>query len=214
MGFARYQSPPGLLASPVPTGNSLMKDTSAEQVFEQRLVLGILVAAVSYQALLCLINTQVFSVSRAMVGLAEAVILAACLPLLVRRLLPGVIVILALMGALLCLLTLLSGELEIKAFRDLLIPLAFFWLGCNIGRPELADRALTYAFTVVLTMGLFEFFFARSLHPIFQHLRLLREGPDAVRRRGLHPGGEGPLSRGEARAAEVERLSAALARLG
>ena len=158
MGFARYQSPPGLLASPVPTGNSLMKDTSAEQVFEQRLVLGILVAAVSYQALLCLINTQVFSVSRAMVGLAEAVILAACLPLLVRRLLPGVIVILALMGALLCLLTLLSGELEIKAFRDLLIPLAFFWLGCNIGRPELADRALTYAFTVVLTMGLFEFF--------------------------------------------------------
>ncbi len=158
MAYARYHSPSGLLARPLPRDAAPPAHASSEAVFEQRLVLGIMVAAVTYQALLCLINTQIFSVSRALVGVAEAMILAACLPLLMRRLLPGVIIILTLMGALLCLLTLISGEIEIKAFRDLLIPLAFFWLGCNIGRPDLADRALTYAFSVVLLMGLFEFF--------------------------------------------------------
>lgn len=158
MAYARYHSPSGLLARPLPRDAAPPAHASSEAVFEQRLVLGIMVAAVTYQALLCLINTQIFSVSRALVGVAEAMILAACLPLLMRRLLPGVIIILTLMGALLCLLTLISGEIEIKAFRDLLIPLAFFWLGCNIGRPDLADRALTYAFSIVLFMGLFEFF--------------------------------------------------------
>lgn len=158
MGSVRYQAPPVLLATPLPAGNAPLQHASSTAVFEQRLVLAIMTAAVVYQAILCLINTQVFSISRAMVGMAEAMILAACLPILVRRLLPGVIIILTLMGALLCLLTLVSGEVEIKAFRDLLIPLAFFWLGCNVGRPEVADRALTYAFSVVLIMGLFEFF--------------------------------------------------------
>src|SRR5690606_14705421 len=42
---------------------------------------------------------------------------------------------------------------------DLIIPLCFFWLGCNVGRPELADRALTVAITIILAMGLMEFFF-------------------------------------------------------
>lgn len=152
MDYARLQAPPAMM------GRFLQKDAPSTQTLDQWLIPAILVAAVAYQALLCLINTQVFSISRAMVGLAEAAVLAACLPLLARRLLPGVIIIATLMGALLCLLTLLSGEIQIKAFRDLLIPLCFFWLGCNIGRPEVADRALKYAFSVVLIMGLMEFF--------------------------------------------------------
>jgi putative polymerase len=155
MDYARLQSPPVEMGRLLP----LQRDRLSAQTFDQYWVLAIMVAAVTYQALLCLINTKVFGISRAMVGLGEAVILAACLPILARRLLPGVIVIATLMGALLCLLTLISGEIQIKAFRDLIIPLCFFWLGCNIGRPEIADRALTYTFSVVLVMGLIEFFF-------------------------------------------------------
>lgn len=122
-------------------------------------IFAIIIATVTYQALLCLLNTYGFAASRALLGVAEGIILLACVPLIARRLLPGVIVLAALAGAMFCLLTLLSGELNIKNIRDLAIPLAYFWLGCNLGRTELADRALTYAIGLVLFMGCLELFF-------------------------------------------------------
>lgn len=148
------------LHSPAAHMDKLLRSGSVTaQLTDQRLVIAILLAAVTYQAVLCLVNTQVLSVSRAMVGLAEALILLACLPYLARRLLPGVIILATAAAAMLCILTLVSGDINVKAFRDVIIPLCFFWLGCNIGRPELADRALTFAISIILLMGLLEFFF-------------------------------------------------------
>lgn len=161
MDYARLQSPAtgmGLAAKAAPL---------SAQRLDQRLVICIMVASVTYQALLCLSNTHFLPTSRALVGVAEGVILLACLPILVRRLLPGVIIIAMLVGAMLCLLTLFTGYIDIKAFRDLAIPLCFFWLGCNIGKPELADRALTVAIGVVLTLGLMEFFFLEQYTNLF-----------------------------------------------
>lgn len=125
---------------------------------DQKLITGILLAAVGYQALLCLINTFVFSTSVAIVGLAEALIMLACLPILARRLLPGVIIIGLLASAYFCMATLINGQLNPKTFRDLAIPLCFFWLGCNLGRPDLAERALVWIVLVVMTLGFFELF--------------------------------------------------------
>ena len=125
---------------------------------DQKLITGILLAAVGYQALLCLMNTFGIRTSVAVVGLTEALILLACLPILMRRLLPGVIVIALLSGAYFCLGALISGQLNVKTFRDLAIPLCFFWLGCNLGRPELLDRALVYVIAMVIVVGLFELF--------------------------------------------------------
>ncbi len=123
---------------------------------DQKWITAILLAAVGYQALLCLINTFGIHTSVAIVGLAEALIMLACLPLLARRLLPGVIVIALIAGAYFCLAALISGQLNPKTFRDLAIPLCFFWLGCNLGRPELLDRALIYVIAMVISLGLFE----------------------------------------------------------
>lgn len=123
---------------------------------DQKLITGILLAAVGYQALLCLFNTFGITTSVAVVGLSEALIMLACLPILARRLLPGVIVIALLACAYFCLATLLSGFLNPKTFRDLAIPLCFFWLGCNLGRPELAERALIWIVIMVMALGFFE----------------------------------------------------------
>lgn len=123
---------------------------------EQRLVTGVLLAAVAYQALLCLMNTFGLHTSVAIVGLTEALIMLACIPFLMRRLLPGLILIALLAGAYFCIAALASGWLNPKTFRDLAIPLCFFWFGCNIGRPELIDRALKPIILVVITLGLFE----------------------------------------------------------
>ncbi len=123
---------------------------------DQKLITGILLAAAGYQALLCLMNTFGIRTSVAVVGLTEALILTACLPILMRRLLPGVLVIALLSGAYFCVSALISGQLNVKTFRDLAIPLCFFWLGCNLGRPELVDRALVYLIAMVISIGLFE----------------------------------------------------------
>jgi putative polymerase len=123
---------------------------------DQLWLIGIMVATVSYQAALCLINTYGINVSRALLGLSEGIILAACMPIIFRRIQPGVLLLATFAGAVFCLLALVSGQLNIKTVRDLAIPLCYFWFGCNLGRPDFADKALRWAIAVVLVMGAFE----------------------------------------------------------
>lgn len=145
----------------------LLTNTNASFFTEQRMVIGILLASICYQAVLCFLNTQAHFVSRAVVGISEALILAACLPIIARRLLPGVIMLLLLIFALLAVTSLFSGQLNIKAYRDLLIPLCFFWVGCNIGKPEFAEHGLIAAISVVLIFGFFELFFVDQFTHLF-----------------------------------------------
>jgi len=126
---------------------------------DERMVIGVLVVATCYQGVLCLMNTKFMGASVALIGLAEALIMLACGPILLRRVLPGVIILAALIGAVLCICAMFIGHINIKAFRDLFVPLCFFWFGCNVGRTDLADRVLKYIIAVVLGMGLFELFF-------------------------------------------------------
>ncbi len=116
----------------------------------------VVIATVVYQAVLCAVHTHVFPASRALVGIAELTIMMASLPLMFRRLLPHVIVFAALTGAMLCLLVLLRGSIDVKAFRDLMIPLWFYWLGRNVGDPALADRMLKGIIALILAFGVFE----------------------------------------------------------
>jgi putative polymerase len=134
---------------------------------DQRLLTFIIVASVGYQAILCLINNFIMPASRPMVGVAEAIILLACAPLLARRLLPGVVALACVSAALLCVIGLFNEALNIKAFRDIAIPLCYFWLGCNIGKPEMADRALKAAIAVVITLGMFELLFVDRYTELF-----------------------------------------------
>lgn len=136
-------------------------------ISDQRLVTFIIVASVSYQALLCLINNFVIPASRPLVGMAEVIILLACVPFLARRLLPGVIVLACISAAMLCVLGLFNEQLNIKAFRDIAIPLCYFWLGCNVGKFDMADRALKAAIWIVIVMGIFELLFVDRYTEIF-----------------------------------------------
>ena len=147
--------------------SSSVAPRSASGRFDGPVIIAIVIATVAYQAVLCLLNTYGLSASRALLGLTEAVLLSACVPFISRRLLPGIIIVIAISGAMFCLQALLSGQLNIKTFRDLAIPLCYLWLGCNIGRPDLASRALTYAIWVVLLMATFELFFLDQYTNVF-----------------------------------------------
>ncbi|MFO1388216.1 polysaccharide biosynthesis protein GumE [Cellvibrio sp.] len=141
-----------------PTIHPPISDAAAHPL-DDRIIISILAATAVYQAVLCLLNTQGIPVSRALLGLSEALILSACLPFITRRLLPGLITVILLCAAMFCLQSLVSGAVNIKTFRDLAIPLCYFWVGCNIGRVQLASRALIWTIWVVLFMGLLELFF-------------------------------------------------------
>ncbi len=127
--------------------------------WEQRLAVAILLGCIGYQALLCLINTLAIPVSRALIGVSEFLILLACVPFLIKRLLPGTITLACVIAAILCILALVNNQLNAKAFRDLLIPIIFFWMGCNLGNVTLADRAFKSAIVMVSLLGLFELLF-------------------------------------------------------
>ena len=124
-----------------------------------KLIMGVMIAAVTYQAVLCLLNTLGIRTSAALVGVSEALILMACVPFLIRRLSTGAIILGLLAGAYVCLASLVSGQLNVKALRDLIIPICFLWLGWNLGRPELVDHLLKCIIAIVLFMGFFELWF-------------------------------------------------------
>jgi putative polymerase len=133
----------------------LIRNT-VEESKQFRLVLLAVGATVVYQAALCALNTLGFPVSKALIAASEFLILMVCLPLLLPRVLPGVMILAALSGGMLCLLALLRGGLDVKAFRDLLIPLCFYWAGRNVGNPAQTDKVLKIIIGVVLFFAFFE----------------------------------------------------------
>lgn len=134
---------------------------------EARLTLVIMLVCIGYQALLCLLNTLIMPMSRTLIGASELLILLACIPLLAKRLLPGTIVLGCLIGGTLCWLALVNNQFNAKAFRDLLIPLMFFWMGCNLGSLALADRVLKAAIAMVTILGLCELFWLDTYTRVF-----------------------------------------------
>lgn len=159
--MSQLTATPGSLA----TGGLPLANTRPPQ--DQYLIVGVLLACIGYQAVLCFLNTAGFPMSRALIGLSEAIILVACVPFLVRRLLPGTIALGCIIGAVICLLTLVNNQFNAKSFRDLLIPLVFFWVGCNLGSPALADRVVKAAVLMVSLVGLYELLFLDSFTNLF-----------------------------------------------
>jgi putative polymerase len=119
----------------------------------------ILFAAILYPAFLCLMNTHFFRVVTTTVGLTEFMIYLACLVVLMRPVRVEFLIIATLITAYLLLLTIFRGELELKGFRDVMIPILFYWLGRHIGDMAYADKTLKRLIWVVLAFGFFELFF-------------------------------------------------------
>lgn len=119
----------------------------------------ILFAATFYQAGLCLIHTHFFRINTTTVALAEFGVYFACLVVLLRRVRPEFVVVATLITAYLLLLSLFRGELELKGFRDVMIPILFYWLGRHVADMSYADKILKRLVYVVLAFGFFELFF-------------------------------------------------------
>lgn len=184
-----------------PLSNASLQSSTGGSTGERRWLALLLMAACGYQLLLCFISTHLHPASRALIGASEALLMVACLPWLLRQLRPGIMVLLALMVAYLCLTSLVADQLKLKALRDLAIPLFFFWLGCNLGKPEQTEWALRRVMALVLAVGLFELLFldaftrlfdifgyyvsSGSLQPITDYVRESRLQLNGIRPEGI-----------------------------
>lgn len=119
----------------------------------------ILIASVVYQAVLALIHTHFYGASALAVAAAEFVIYLACVLVLAKRIRLEFAAIVALVLAYLLLLSIFRNVLEFKGFRDVMIPLLFYWLGRHVADIGYADRILKILVSVVLAFGFFELFF-------------------------------------------------------
>lgn len=133
----------------------------------RQLTFWILIAATTYQSMLCLVHTHLFSIRTSIVGMAEFVIYLGCLVVLVRRLRLEFPAILTLIAAYLLFLALLRGAMDFKGFRDIIIAVLFYWLGRTMGDISMADRLLKILIAVVLVFGFFEMFFVDLYSRVF-----------------------------------------------
>ncbi|PZQ19214.1 MAG: UDP-phosphate alpha N-acetylglucosaminyltransferase [Ancylobacter novellus] len=116
----------------------------------------VLLGALTFNAVLCFANTNLFAVNETLVMGAEGVILVAAFSFALGRTL-GLYVLLAAFLSYAALLMALRPMIDPKAVRDVMIPIAFYALGRRMPDPRLADRAALWSGAIVVAMGLFEF---------------------------------------------------------
>ncbi|HCL64773.1 MAG TPA: UDP-phosphate alpha N-acetylglucosaminyltransferase [Rhizobium sp.] len=110
----------------------------------------------TFNLFLCFVNTRVMGISDSHVMLFEMLIIGcAFLVALSRRI--DLYLILALYVSYMILLFAFRGATDLKALRDILIPIAFYLMGTRIRDIRLADKLVALSIAVVLFFGLFEY---------------------------------------------------------
>ena len=115
------------------------------------------IGALTFNALLCLVNTRIMGIADSHVMLSEmALVGSAFIAAMTRK--SGLYLFLALFFSYMLLLFMLrGGQVNPKPVRDILIPLAFYFMGSRIKDPKLCDRLVLASAVIVVAFGLFEY---------------------------------------------------------
>jgi putative polymerase len=113
-------------------------------------------AAATFNMLLCFLNTRGLSISVAHVQIAEVAIIGTALFVGRRVVAEQMFIVLVLLLAYLCTLWIFSEQIDAKLVRDLIIPFAFFALGRSAAGQDDADCIVYILLLLVFAVGLFE----------------------------------------------------------
>jgi putative polymerase len=127
----------------------------------------VVVASVCYLAVLSFINARGIGVSPAIVGMAEALIFAACLGIQLPRLPLPTLAFVFCAGAWVAFTWLIRQSADVKSARDLIIPILFLSLGRHVADVNLADRILKIIVGILVAVGLFEAVFTDAYASLF-----------------------------------------------
>jgi putative polymerase len=112
-------------------------------------------SAVLYNCVLCFANTTLHTISPTVVISAEIILIGAALSVVWRRsfTLNGILVCFA---AYFYTIMMMRSQFDPKILRDIMIPITFFFVGCNFGDLRLADRLVTLLIAAAVAGALFE----------------------------------------------------------
>jgi putative polymerase len=133
----------------------------------------LIIATISFNAVLCLLNTRGVAISNVHVMLSEAVLISAALLVCRNHLNLTYLTVLALVVAYTVIVSALryanvqDNSFDPKITRDLVIPIVFFLLGTVIKEIEAADRVVFTATAILLAFAAFEYFFLDSFLRVF-----------------------------------------------
>ena len=129
----------------------------AIESLRRRLATIAVLGGLTFNAFLCFLNTTAMGIRESHVMLFEmALIGCAFLAALSRRI--DLYLVAAFFLSYMLLLFALRGEIDLKAVRDVLIPIGFYFMGTQVRDIRLADRLVTVSIAIVLAFGLFEYF--------------------------------------------------------
>jgi putative polymerase len=111
--------------------------------------------AVLYNCFLCFANTMLLTISPAVVISAEVILIGSALIMVWYRSFTLNAVLIA-MAAYFYTVMMIRSQFDPKILRDVLIPIAFFFLGCHFGTLRVADRLVTVLIVGALGAALFE----------------------------------------------------------
>ncbi len=122
------------------------------------LVTAVILGTMTFNFMLAFVNTNIMGIRDSHVMLSEMVLISVGLLLALDRR-ASLYVVLTLYLSYMAFILSLRPELDLKAIRDILIPLVFYSLGRKVERIEDADRVVFLSAYLVLAVGLFEFLF-------------------------------------------------------
>ncbi len=112
--------------------------------------------AMTFNLFLCFVNTRVFTVVDTHVMMAELVFISCAFAFAADRR-AGMYVVLAIYISYMFVLFALRNQIDLKALRDVFVPVVFYFMGQRLGNARLADRLVTFSIVFVLCFGLFEY---------------------------------------------------------
>lgn len=157
VGLDRGMPLPSAVASPwrMPAVTA-PADTALPPSWRAPVTAAVLIGALVFNAGLCLVNTVIFPVSDTLVMGCEMVLVALALGMAATRD-AALYLILGLFVSYMLLLMAMRPMLDLKAVRDVLIPVAFYFLGRRLLDVRLVDKVALVSGAIVLAMGLFEY---------------------------------------------------------
>jgi len=118
-------------------------------------VFAVVLGCFLFNLLLAFINTNITGISEGHVKLSEMVLLSCALLLALDRRV-SLYAVLAIYLTYITFLTSLRPEMDLKAIRDILIPVTFYFIGRKMRTIEDVDKLVFLCAALVISLGLFE----------------------------------------------------------
>lgn len=142
---------------------------SGDSLFKSSLASFAVIGGLVLNLFLCFLNTRVMPVSDTHVMLGEMVMLGSAFLLAMDRRI-GMYVTLTVFITYMLMIFALRGAMDLKALRDVFIPVGFYFMGRKLGNVHLADRLVIASALIVLFFALYEYLALESYLDYFNVL--------------------------------------------